>query len=190
MKRLLLGAWLLCSLLSASAFGDSISIYLTPNLFGDNVAFVVYSGGGYVFGVGSTPFGFFTNAFGYPPGASVGGPTDLFMSDGSAKIGPNVSDVLFTTGTLFPSTITLPTNGKDFRASVSLGFEAPGTLVTTGEAIDVGGTVQGSIQFHFVDGLYYSDNFIQAPEPGTLGLLGIGLLGVAARARRLVVLRN
>src|SRR5215470_12848404 len=105
-------------------------------------------------------------------------------SEGAARIGPISANVFFDFGVLFMSTITLPTNGKDFIAPVTISFDAAGTLDTPlQQPIGADGSADGHIKFDFVDGRYYPESFTQVPEPGTLGLLGVGLLGLAARVR-------
>jgi hypothetical protein len=189
MKRLYLASLLLCALMSASAFANTIIGYSPNNGSGDNFGFKTYGVGFYVSGGGGTPFDFFNSDFGYAPGSTLGGFTDLFLSGGFAKIGPNSSEVAFDVGTLFMSTIALPTNGRDFRAPVEIGFSASGTLLSTGDPIDVGGRAGGFIQFDFINGAYYPEDFVQAPEPGTLALVGTGPLGVLARTRKKVFAR-
>jgi len=178
MRRFFLETLLLCSLLSASAFGNSTLISLDPNDgSGDNFGFVTYGGGMFFAGFGGTPI--YTTS-GYAPGSTLGGSGDIFFSNGFAKIGPISSPVSFNVGTLFLSTITFPTNSKDFRAPVDIQFDVTGTLDTTGEMIDVSGEAQGYIKFTFVNGAYYGQDFTEVPEPGALGLVGTGLLGIFA----------
>jgi len=182
MKRLLVGTLLLCSLMSASAFANTIIGYVPNDGSGDNFVFATYEVGFFITGGGGTPFDFF-NSFGYAPGSTLGGPTDIFFSGGFAKIGPIPSDVTFDVGTLFLSAITLPTNGQGFRAPVRIDFDASGRLDSTGNTFNVSGGASGYIRFDFINGAYYPEHFVEAPEPGTLGLIGAGLLGVAARVR-------
>ena len=184
MKRLLVGTLLLCSLISASAFANTIIGYSPNDGSGDNFGFITYGAGFYITGGGGTPVDFFNILFGYAPGSTLGGFTDIFFDGGFARIGPISSDVFFNVGTLFMTTIILPTNGKDFVAPVTIGFGATGTLDTAlQQSIDVSGSADGHIRFDFFNGAYYPESFVQVPEPGTLGLLGVGLLWVAARVR-------
>jgi len=92
-------------------------------------------------------------------------------------------------GTLFMSTITLPTNGRDFRAPVGIGFSASGRLLSTDDLINVGGSAGGFIQFDFLNGVYYPEEFVEAPEPATLALVGTGLLGILSRTKKKVFAR-
>ena len=79
-----------------------------------------------------------------------------------------------------------PTDGRDvFRVPLVISFSHTGINFETGETIGVGGGAKGSITFYRgADGLYYASRFEQAPEPGTLALIGTGLMGVAAVARK------
>jgi hypothetical protein len=186
MKRLLAGTLLLCSLVSANAFANTI-IYLIPNDgSGDNFGFITYGPGFYITGDGGTPPDFFYNIFpGYAPGSTLGGSTPIYFADGSARIGAISYDVTWNLGgTLFMSTIKFPTNGQDFRAQVDIGIDATGTLVTMlGQPIHTSGGAEGYIKFDYVNGMYYPEGFVQVPEPATLELAGIGLLWVFTRVR-------
>jgi len=48
----------------------------------------------------------------------------------------------------------------------------------------VGGGAVGKIPFHLFNGLYYAGGFTTVPEPGTLALMGTGLIGILAFARK------
>jgi hypothetical protein len=187
MRRLFLETLLLCSLISANAFANTIIHYFPNDGSGDNFGFVTYGVGFYIAGGGGTPVAFFNDFVGYAPGSTLGGSTDIFFSSGFARIGPISSDVAFFVGTLFLSSITLPTNGQDFRAPVEIDFGASGILLSTGDTIDAGGGAQGFIKFDFINGAYYPESFVQAPEPGTLALIGTGLLGIFARTRKKIL---
>jgi hypothetical protein len=107
---------------------------------------------------------------------------DIF-EDGFAKLGPISSDVEFTDGTLFVSSVTLPTNGKDFRAFVTVSFNASGIFLATGDPISANGSANGYIDSVYIDGAYYPGAFKETPEPGTLALVGTGVLGIVARTK-------
>ena len=187
MKRFLLLTPILFVLLSAGAFADSVRIFFLPNDgSGDNFGFIQKGVGTFTSVVGGAPFDFFS-AFGYAPGTTLGGGTDLFISGGFAQFGGNSYELSPTSlGTLFLSTFTLPTNGKDFvKFPVEIAFSAPMMIIDTGEPFDVSGGARGTIIFsRGQDGLYYARAFAQAPEPGTLGLMGTGLIGILALVRK------
>ncbi|SRR6266568_1156556 len=187
MKRFLLASLLLIILLSASAFADSVKIFLSPNDgSGDNFGFL-----GNDVGIdGGVPFSFFNNQ-GYAPGSTFGGPVDVFFSDGFIKIGPTTYDLDFNSpGTLFISTFTLPTNGKFFPIQAFASFSVLATIFVNGQPvqINVSGAAPGVMTFGFdpSSGLYFANPvvFATAPEPGTLGLMGTGLIGVLGFARK------
>jgi hypothetical protein len=186
MRRLILATPLLCSLLTATAFADTI-IGLVPNDgSGDNFGFRTYGPGYNISGGGGIPADAFSDfPPGYAPGSTFGiGGAEIFFEDGFAKLGPISSDVDFTDGTLFVSSVTLPTNGKDFRAFVTVSFNASGIFLATGEPISANGSAHGYIDFSYIDGAYYPGAFKETPEPGTLALVGTGVLGIVARAKK------
>ena len=81
------------------------------------------------------------------------------------------------------SSVTLPTNGKDFRAFVTVSFNASGIFLATGDPISANGSANGYIDFVYIDGAYYPGAFKETPEPGTLALVGTGVLGIVARTK-------
>jgi len=172
-------ASLLLILSSGAAFANSIQIFFGPNSSGDNFFSRQWGPGYYAAVGGGTPFDFFNAEFGYAPGSSLGGSTDLFSDGGFAQLHGIGYDLLpLEVGTLFMSGITLPTNGQNFTAQVEIGFSILMEIVDTGEPFNVGGSASGHITFDYFNGSYYPEEFVQAPEPVTLLLLGTGLVAV------------
>jgi hypothetical protein len=135
---------------------------------------------------GGTPYDFF-NMDGYAPGSTLGGNTTVYLDFGAATIRGVYHDLNVGTGSLFMSSFTLPTNGAStfFTVPVWLSFGASVTVADTGQIIDVSGSSKGKITFFKgYDGLYYAGSFTTVPEPGTLGLMGTGLIGIFSVARR------
>ena len=101
----------------------------------------------------------------------VGGIPTEFSFPGSGSIG-------------ISPTITIPTDGRDFfRVFVDVNFSHTGINFETGQTINVSGGAFGSISFfRDANGNYDPDQFVEAPEPATLGLIGTGLIGIAAAA--------
>jgi hypothetical protein len=203
MRRLLIGALLLCSLLPASAFADSITIGLAPNDgSGDNFGFQLQGAGYSVMGGGGLPYdNFNAGPPGYAPGSEVNIAGPIFFDFGLATIGSSSVEVDFGLGSLSASPITLPTNGQSFTGLVDISFGASGTLFTTGQPISVSGDAQGYITFDYINGGYYPESLeltgvgqvtpaLLTPEPGTLALIGTGLLGIFACTRGKVSART
>jgi hypothetical protein len=188
MKLFLPLTLLLIALTSATAFADHL--YLQPNNgSGDNFAYVTQMNGHPLTLFGGITASFFSSD-GYPAGSTLGGQTELFLYSTVVWIGGIPTEFFFPPGTLFMSTLTLPTDGSAFRVPVQIGFSATGINFDTGETIDVSGGASGSISFYFSNGFYYPNAFEQAPEPGTLGLIGTGLVGIVAVARKKLRIRQ
>jgi hypothetical protein len=190
MKRSLWIAPVLFALMSGTAFATSISTFisLTPNDGGgDNFSFLEQGRGFTVGAFGGTDWPFFNAFDGYAPGSTFDGNTGVSFADAFARIGGQFYELGGSPGALFISTFTFPTNGKDFVAHVFIEFLGFFTL-PDGEPLDVDGGAKGTITFHFVNGLYYPDEagFVMkiVPEPGTVGMMGTGLIGVLALLRK------
>ena len=184
MKRFFL-ALLLLVFASATAFADSILIGYGPNDgSGDNFGFIIQGQNFFITGGGGTPFDFF-NIFPYAPGSTLGGSTDLFMGGGSAVIDGVSYTVFYDVGSLFMSTIVLPTNGRDFNAFVNISFGVSGTLAETNTPISVSGSENGHIYFTYFPGggFYAAGDFVPVPEPATVILIGTGVVGLFIRSR-------
>jgi hypothetical protein len=185
---------LLLVLMSVSAKANTVtSIFLFPNdSTGDNFGFFQQSPGLMIGIAGGAPFSFF-NSFGYAPGTSLGGTTDVFFNDGSITINGTSYDLDFQgTGSLFMSGITLPTNGAPtFTTTVSLSFGVGVVFFIddTVERVDVGGKGTGTATFTLEsDGNYYPQAIIATstvPEPSALILLGTGMLSMLGVRKKL-----
>ena len=188
MKRLLLLLSILfVTLMSSTAFADHL--YLIPNDgSGGNFGFVGYMNGHPLFLDGGTPASFFGADVGYAPGSIFGGSDTLYLYsttiwiDGvPLEFGFNQND-----STIFISSVAMPTNGRDFfTAFVQVDFFAIGINFDTGQTVQVGGGAFGKIPFYYAPftGLYYPGDFMQTPEPGMLGLVGTGIIGILALTR-------
>jgi hypothetical protein len=187
MKRSLLLLSLLCAtLISSTAFADHL--YLIPNDgSGGNFGFVGQMNGHPLSLSGGTSYSFFGFA-GYFPGSVFGGGDTLFLDPTVVWIDGVPMEFGFpqTDSSIFISSFTLPTNGTSFTKFVTVDFSATGINFDTGQTIGIGGVANGKIAFYFSPdtGLYYPGNFVQAPEPGTLGLIGIGIIGILGSARK------
>ena len=177
------------SLISLPALADGITLF--PNSgAGDNFAYVSQRNGHPLSLFGGTDPSFFSGD-GYPAGARVGGEGGLFLSSTVIWIDGNPLEFFFDSATIFMTSFTLPTNGRDFIVPVVIGFSASGFNFDTEQRIDLSGGGSGRIAFQFSNGLYYPSDFVQGPppvmvpEPATLGLVATGLTSIAlARKKR------
>ena len=184
MKHRLLTALLVATLLSGCAFANTI-IYMVPNVSGDNFSFITYGPGYYFSGDGGLSYILFNWTEGYAPGSvwPVGG--ELFLCCGLAKVGGTSFEIFYQSPNIFVSSITFPTKGTNFRPLVEVDFSAVGCNLDTGQTFDVSGGAIGYIDFYVNNGLWYTGSrFVEVPEPGTLALIGTGLLGLSVPVRR------
>jgi hypothetical protein len=192
MKRSLWAILFSVVLLSSGMFADTINTMMffgqndgsgdnfgfLQRLNGTNIRMTIAIGGG-------TPYSFF-NDQNYAPGSVLGGSTDVFFSDfNTVTINGTQHELDFNgPGSLFVSSITLPTDGKNFTARVGLDFSASGIIADTGQLLNISGAQVGKITFAFVDGAYFAGPFTPVPEPSALVLMGSGLIGILGLARR------
>jgi hypothetical protein len=177
---------LFLTLISTTALADRI--YLIPNDgSGDNFGFAGYMNGHPLFLDGGTSYEFFGDG-GYAPGAAFGGGDTLYLYPADVWIDGAPMEFGFpeTMSFIFGSSITLPTNDRNFTVPWQIGFSATGVSFDTGQTIQLTGHESGTLSFYYdsVTGLYYPGSFVQTPEPATLGLLGTGIIGILALTRK------
>jgi hypothetical protein len=191
MRRFLWATPLLLVLISSGAWANTVSyIFYGPNQgFGDNLAFEQQKAGTILILTGGTPGDFFNSYNGYAPGSTLGGLTTVYFDSAYLQSGGFIYDVVITnTGSLFMSSFTLPTPTNSTSViwePVELSFTGSYTYAATGQTVNVGGTWVGTIPFEFgYGGVYYAGGFTAVPEPGAIGLMGTGLIGIFSVARR------
>ena len=185
MKRFLLCLPIFLTLIGSTAFADHI--YLIPNDgSGGNFGFLGFMNGHQLSVGGGTAYDFFGTG-GYQPGTVFGGGGALFLSPTVIWVNGVPLEFGFPQSMSGISTtqITLPTNGKGFTIPWDVSFSAVGINFDTGQNIQIGGHAHGKLSFFYSSetGLYYPGSFVQTPEPGTLGLLGTGIMAILAAAR-------
>ncbi len=180
------GSFLFLTLISSTAFADHV--YLIPNDgSGDNFGFIGYMNGHPLELDGGTSYDFFGEG-GYAPGSGFGGGGTVYLYPAEVWINGAPMEFGFPQDRsfIFMSSITLPTNGSNFTIPWQIGFSATGVNFDTGQTVQLGGSGNGKLSFFYnsVTGLYYPGSFVQTPEPGTVGLLGAGIIGILASARK------
>jgi hypothetical protein len=185
-KRFFCFSFLFASLISIPALADGITLF-PNNGSGDNFAFDSQMNGHPLSLFGGTDPSFFYSG-GYPAGMTVGGEGGLFLYSTFIWIDGSPLEFFFDSATIFMTSFTLPTNGRDFIAPVNISFHASGFNFDTEQRINLSGGDSGWIGFSYSNGFYYPSDFIHGappvmvPEPTTLGLIGTGLMSIAAFA--------
>jgi hypothetical protein len=208
LPRVLLVVVLLTSLnaLANSVNYTNLSVYLTiyPNVFGDNVIGEMVGTNVNLLVGGGTAGGWFDGGPTglYSPGSVGGGQTTIYFDDAEGTVGGLNYDgslVIVYGAALFNAGVfTFPTNGRDFTVSMpaTLGLVAVqgctgSDMCTTYNLIPGPGTLVLSYTYCswcIPGGVYYASTgyFSNVPEPGTLGLVAIGISAFALCRRKLM----
>jgi hypothetical protein len=173
------------------------SIY--PNYgFGDNM-------GGAIFGTnvnlnvfGGTASGWFDGGipYEYLPGSVGGGEVTIYFDYAAGSLGgQNYGNISIQSANFYSPTFTFPTNNQWFKVSLpaTLGLVVVegctnGGVCTTYNLSSVQGTLV--LTFNYFQGAYYANSgyfsTTTVPEPGTLGLMAIGITAFAFFKRKLI----
>jgi hypothetical protein len=182
MKRFLL--IVLVGFMTTTAFADQL--YLGPSGIFSSDANFAYVTGGVWEAVGFATL-FQSRSGPYPPGYTIGGSAWLFLDDRTFLINGVETTFSFPSGQIDMTSVVLPPLGRDFTVPVDVNFSADGISYDTGQTIFLSGSAHGHITFTAntsEGGGWVVGDFMQAPEPGSLGLVVTGLAGVLATARK------
>lgn len=202
LPRVLLFMFLLTSLNSFANSVNFTNLNVNLRIFpnggsGDNL-------GGTIFGTavnlmvgGGTPFSWFNDFEGSAPGSVGGGNTTIFFDFAQGTLGSQFYDGGSTginAADFNAGNFTFPTNGKDFTVSVPATLELVVVLgctdsgvCTTYDLTTKPGKLVLSFTYDQGSGLYFGSAgyFANTPEPGTFGLVAIGISALAACKRKL-----
>jgi len=183
MQRFLLLSAVCVGLISSASFADHLYLFVNTGS-GDNFGYISEMNGHPLILSGGSDFFFFGN-IGYMPGSTMGGGAGLYLYDSALWINGVATDFSFPSATIFMTSFTLPTTGKDFHVPVDISFFASGIDYLSGQTIDLSGGASGFIDFTYApDGLYHPGDFVEAPEPASLGMVAIRLVGILGATRR------
>jgi hypothetical protein len=200
LPRILLVMFLLTSLSSFANsinFSDlNINLYIGPNYgFGDNVFGAITGLGVNVLAGGGTPDYWFNGDQGFSPGSSGGGDVSIYFDFAQGTLGSQTysgEQLGINSAVLYTGSFTFPTNGRFFSVQLpaSIGLITAVGCNSSGVCQNYRLTTKpGKLTLSFFylpqDGLYYGyqGSFVTSPEPGTLGLVAIGM-GALAWLRR------
>jgi PEP-CTERM motif len=173
----------------------NVSFTIDPNYgFGENA-------GGALFGrnvnlnvLGGTASYWFDGDIPYAPGSVGGGNTTIYFDYGYGALGGlNYGNLSVDSANLYSASFTFPTNGQNFVVSepatlglvVVFGCTDAGVCTTYNLSSRPGKLV---LSFIYSQGAYYANSgyFANVPEPGTLGLMAIGIGVFAVSKRKLI----
>ena len=200
MKRIGWLVLLLVVMTSVSALADSVNftaasttLIIYPYIGYNNVYLLMSGPGLFLGGWAGTPPNWFSGTVGYLPGSIGGGKIPLTLYDVGGYL-PGLGGIDVAGGqmnccsaTLFAGTFTFPTTGKDFTIYLPATISGISGTASNGDAFSFSPTA-GSVKLSFTysGGLYYGSqgSFGPAPEPGTLALMGTGIIAILSLVRR------
>lgn len=167
-------------------FGDNVF----GALFGTNVGLSV---------AGGTATGWFDGGFPgeYLPGSSGGGDVTIYFDSAYGGLGGhNYGNISIESANLYSSSFTFPTNDKDGQNFIisepaTLGLVVVEGCTNAGVCTTYNLTTKPGrlvLSFTYYGGMFNPNSgyFTTVPEPGTLGLMAIGISAFALYRRKLI----
>jgi hypothetical protein len=201
--------WVIVLLTSVNLFADTfndlnVNLTIRPNDgSGDNLGGTIIGPGVNLVVGGGTPYSWFNNVDGFEPGSPGGGTTQIFFDVAIGMIGSQSWDSccnLMLDAPIFNAGgFIFPTNGQDFIFRTDAMIDPITFIGCTDDGcnevfnlITKPGTLTLAFDYFDGTGLYYGDwgSFTTVPEPGTLGLLAIGIGAVPFRRYKKAFLRK
>jgi PEP-CTERM motif-containing protein len=178
----------------------NVTLGIQPNYgFGDNVGGILFGSNVNLNVFGGTATGWFDGGFPgeYLPGSGGGGDVTIYFDSGDGGLGgQNYGNISIGSANLYSPSFTFPTNDKDGQNFIvsepaTLGLVVVEGCTNAGVCTTYNLTSRPGrlvLSFTYYGGMFNPNSgyFTTVPEPGTLGLMAIGIGAFAWHRRKLV----